>query len=365
MAHDSDQHMQSNLYQEYQVYQEVSLADRMFGWWYSIAAPPEVPDEALLRDRMRVRRGKLTSVIFLIELINTVLNLIVVLQDAPFAVPPLIVLLVTMLLGIILNRAGKTVIAGTLVIVVFEVGLILNIFATPGGLSPFLVSIFDIFLTIDVIAASLLASWVVLPLTLGNCLLVAALITFMPKTPAMLQVLHIEAYSVYADPIVLQVVTAFAMFLWVNSTFREMRRAGNAEEVNKLTMELAQQQQVVQEEKQQLEESIQQIVAVHTRVANGDFNARVPLDQQNVLWSVAGSLNNLLSRLQRWRQDAARLQRNEQAIAQLLYNVQVARRYGVPLPSYKTGTSIDALITEISKGVATPQPTYDQYNNYR
>src|SRR5579884_3560042 len=121
----------------YQGYQEVSLADRMFGWWYRIAAPPEVPDEAPLRDRMRVRRGKLTSVIFLIELINTLLNLIVVLKDAPFAVPPLVVLLVTMLLGIILNRAGKTVVAGTLIIVVFEVGLILNIFATPGGLSPF------------------------------------------------------------------------------------------------------------------------------------------------------------------------------------------------------------------------------------
>jgi hypothetical protein len=74
-----------------------------------------------------------------------------------------------------------------------------------------------------------------------------------------------------------------------------------------------------------------------------------------VLWSVAGSLNNLLARLQRWRQDAVRMQQNEQAIAQLLYNIQTARRQGIPLRAYKTGTSLDALIIEIAKGVPAAQ----------
>lgn len=340
--------------------QEVSLADRIFGWWYRIAAPPEVSDDAPLRDRMRVRSGRLTSVIFLIELINILLHLLAVFRDAPYVVPGLVVLFVAVLLGTILNRAGRTIIAGILVVVVFEGVLITSILNTPGGLSPSTLSVLDIFVTVEIIAASLLASWVVLPLTLGNCLLVAALITFLPKTPAMLQVLQAGAYTSYANPILLQAVTAVAMFLWVSSTFREMRRANNAEEVNKLTMELTKQQRVVQEEKQQLEESIQQIVAVHARIANGDFNARVPLDQQNVLWSVAGSLNNLLARLQRWRQEAMRMQQNEQAIAQLLYNIQAARREGTPLRAYKTGTSLDALITEISKGVPAPQSTLDR-----
>ncbi len=43
------------------------------------------------------------------------------------------------------------------------------------------------------------------------------------------------------------------------------------------------------------------------KVANGDYNARVPLNQGNVLWQVSGSLNNLLSRFQRLRQDAYEL----------------------------------------------------------
>jgi len=271
-------------------------------------------------------------------------------------------LLTVVLIGAILNRMGKTTTAGILVIVILEVGLTLNILITPGGLSPFILSIFDAFITAELVAASLLAPWVTLPLTLGNCLLCAALITFMPKTPEMLQLLRVEAYNVYTGTMGLQIMVAVVCFLWVSSTFREMKRANNAEEVNKLAMELAAQQQRVQEEKQQLEESIQQIVSVHMQVANRNFNARVPLDQHNVLWSISGSLNNLLARLQRWRHDATQLQRHEQMLQQLLYNIQMARRQGIPLQAYKTGTPLDALILEISKGIAASQLADKPYN---
>jgi hypothetical protein len=43
--------------------------DRLLGWWYRFTAPPEVPDDAPLREREIVRRGKLTSATLLIELI--------------------------------------------------------------------------------------------------------------------------------------------------------------------------------------------------------------------------------------------------------------------------------------------------------
>jgi hypothetical protein len=339
------------------------LADRLFGWWYRIAAPPEVSDEAPLSERMLVRSGKLTSVIFLIDMIEVLLNLIVGAINTPFAVPPLAVLLIVVLIGVFLNRKGKTIIAGIIVITVLELGLIMNVLSAPGGLSPFNLIFFDIFIEVELIAASLLASWIVLPLALFNCFLTVAFITFMHKTPELLQLLKSSPYTVYSSSIGLQIMVSVVIFLWVSSTFREMSRANNAEEVSKLTMEIAMQQQAVQEEKQQLEESIQQIVSVHMQVANGNFNARVPLDQQNVLWSIAGSLNNLLARLQRWRQDAVLLQRNEQALQQLLYNIQAARRQGTALPAYRTGTSLDVLITEISKGVAAPQLSHDQSIN--
>ena len=326
---------------------ELSLADRVFSWWYRIAAPPEVPDSAPLHDRMRVRGGKLTSIIFLIELIVTLINLSTVISVNPSVVPGLVTLLIILVVGVFLNRAGKTTIAGVLTIINIELGLGLSILHTPGL---FAVLLCSFFVTSEFVAGSLLTPWVVLPLTLGNCFFIAALITFMPnKTPEMIHLLAIQPASVYVTPIALHITVGVITFSWASSTYREMRRAGNAEEVSRLTMTMALQQKSVEQEKRQLEESIQQIVAVHVQAANGNLHARVPLDQHNVLWSIAGSLNNLLARLQRWRQEAAQLQRNEQALQQLLHNIQQARRQSQPLRPYTTGTSLDALILEISK----------------
>lgn len=131
-----------------------------------------------------------------------------------------------------------------------------------------------------------------------------------------------------------------------------MRRANGAEEVNKLITEMASQKQLDLQKQQQLEESIQQIIAVHMQAANGNLNARVPLDRQNVLWTLAGSLNNLLARLQRWRQDALQFQQNELAIQQLLVNIEIAKEQGKSLQPYRTGTSLDPVILEISREMA-------------
>jgi len=172
----------------------------------------------------------------------------------------------------------------------------------------------------------------------------------------MVRLLQADPGSIYTIAIELQITATLICFLWVNSTYREMKRAGNAEEVNKLTMAIAKQQQTVQQEKKQLEESIQQIVFVHMQAANGNLSARVPLDQQNVLWAVAGSLNNLLARLQRQHYDTVQLQKNEQAHQQLLSRIQMARRQGKPLQVFTTGTSLDVVILEIAKVMAAPQP---------
>jgi hypothetical protein len=337
--------------------QEVSLGDRLFGWWYRIAAPPGVPDEAPLQERIRARSGRLTSVVFLIQLIFFMLSLIVALLYAPFTVPADVVIMVMLLIGVFLNRIGKTVIAGIFVITVLVLGLVADFLVTPGGLNTFLLSFFDFFIGSELVAASLITPWAVLPVTLVNCLITVGLITFMPKTPEVIQLMHDKVFGfyVYSNSVEIQILVSVMIFLWASSTYYEMKRAGTAEEINKLTMEVATQRQAIQEEKQQLEEGIEQIISVQMQVANGNLSARVPLDQHNVLWALAGSLNNLIARLQRWRQDALRLQQNEQALQQLLSNIQMARRQGKPLQPYKTGTSLDPLIQEISKGVALPQ----------
>jgi hypothetical protein len=160
-------------------------------------------------------------------------------------------------------------------------------------------------------------------------------------------------YELYFQPLSVQIVVILVSLFWTSSTTTEMKRANRAEEINKLSQALAAQQQNAIQEKQQLEESIQQIVAVHMQVANGDFNARVPLDRGNVLWSIAGSLNNLLSRVQRWRQEAQQLQRTEQAMQQALYIIQQAKKQGTVPRLQKTGTALDPLLAEITEDITS------------
>ena len=108
--------------------QEISLGDRLFGWWYRIAAPPEVPDDAPLRNRMRVRSGKLTSMIILFEIIAALVTFIVlIIQNNVFATPIVGIVLITLIIGMALNRLGKTTTAGVLLIVVEEIGVIASI----------------------------------------------------------------------------------------------------------------------------------------------------------------------------------------------------------------------------------------------
>jgi hypothetical protein len=163
----------------------------------------------------------------------------------------------------------------------------------------------------------------------------------------MIQQLMVEGPIDYYQMVSIQAVVILVSLFWVRNTTGEMVRANQAEEMNKLMQELAIQQHEALEEKQQLEESIQQILAVHMQVANGNLSARVPFDHENVLWAVAGSLNNLLARLQSWRQDVQQLQYIEKSIQQTLDDVQQAKAQRVPLSYRKTGTILDPLLVEL------------------
>lgn len=97
--------------------------------------------------------------------------------------------------------------------------------------------------------------------------------------------------------------TVIALVLLVRCTNHALQRAYEAEEVSRLLQQLVERAQVEQVQKTQLEDSIQMIVHVLTLYANGNWNARVPLDHNNVLWQMSGALNNLLARLAHLRQE--------------------------------------------------------------
>ena len=326
-----------------------STNDRLFSWWYRIAAPPDVPADAPLKKRESVRIGKLTSLVLLIEYIYITIVVGTGLTNNRALLTLLIANYACTTIGVVLNRLGRTRLSATFAFLTVEIGMILNILnvSAAGGFSSFNLPLLDILAQPELIAVSLFPAWIVLPVAAFNCIFIWGCLTFLPKTAELAHTLSFAAYNAYERPLALQIITALVTFLWVSSAIQEMKRADSAEEVNKLAQDLSRQQQAEVQKKQQLEESIRQILDVHIQVANGNFNARVPLDQNNVLWSIAGSLNNLLARLQRWRQDALRLQHTEMMIQQVLQDIQLAKKRGEPLRVYKTGTALDPLLAEL------------------
>ncbi len=100
-------------------------------------------------------------------------------------------------------------------------------------------------------------------------------------------------------------------------------------------------------QKRQLEQGIQYLIETQRRVANGDFTARVPTTQNNVLWPVAISFNNLLTRFQRFQQDANEIERIRQDMPRVLHAIRDAKQKKQPLMLERTGTVLDALILEL------------------
>ena len=93
--------------------------------------------------------------------------------------------------------------------------------------------------------------------------------------------------------------------------------------------------------KRQLDLGIQQILDTHVQVSNGNFTARAPLSQDNVLWRIAYSLNNLLVRLQRLSRAEYELQRaraETERIAEAIHRIRTGQ---APLPLTRTGTHLD------------------------
>src|SRR5689334_17960515 len=339
---------------------EKTLADHLFGWWYAIATPPPPADNAPLRLRESLAKIKFVSIILLIEIILSVADL-----ATGFAYGygarlfiPITVSIAAMVAGVVLNRLDKTI-AATVLVLEWNMGSFVFVeFFSPGGAHTANIIASIILMQPSIIAASVLAVPIALSVGSLNVLFTLALMIWAPKSAEILNLPPGSYFNACFVPLSTHVVIILLNIYWTNSMHQEMNRANRAEEVNGLIEELAGQQQLALAEKQRLEESIQQIVHVHTQVANGDLNARVPLDQGNVLWLIAGSLNNLLSRLQRSRHDAKNQKQTEQAIQYLILALQTAKRQGTQINVQKTGTPIDHLIAEMLNDPSFARPDH-------
>lgn len=357
------------------------------GWldgWYRLTAPKEPPTNATLAQRELARRGRLTSTILLFVIILIVAMLPIAIFANRILFPILLGALLVSFISLFLNRSGKIIVTGVLMVCFVDIGFATGLVTTHGGLGVYNLPTFDLLAISELLAVSLLPPRSVFVVAAANSIFIWIDIAYFRHDAQLGQLLASSGYGIVARPIVLQIIVAVVTYLWVRSATQAIARADRAEVIASLEHAIAEQEHAVAQEKRLLDLSIQQIVETHMRAANGDFNARVPLTQDNVLWQIAGSLNNLLARIQRLRQSEEQLQRLQpqiQRARRVEYEFQRTRQEAMrlqailrdaklkqyPLHAPKNGTFLDPVIVELDGSYllqeVSPTPVQERFNH--
>jgi hypothetical protein len=310
-------------------------------WWLRLTSMAPDTNHRSFASRERVRRSRLASWLIL-GILGVDLILIPISAGSPATIIAIATVFVGLLLVAVCNRIGWVTFSGFTIVVLITAAVFGSIVSEPNGLSMFDIPGYDILVVTVVVGASILPPISAFFIAAINASLVVLDFSVQPHAADVHA--NIQLYGTFAlvaRPIALLIIVAVVSYLWVQGTHREIRRADRAEEVAALEHAYA-------EQSRQLEIGVQQILATHVRIANGDFSARAPLSQDNVLWQIAASLNNLLGRLQKAGQAEYRLQRTDDEIDRLvvaLRDLQAQRRPIWPAPA---GTSADKLLAVLA-----------------
>ncbi len=322
-----------------------------FGWWYRLAAPPDPPPNASTNERAIARRGQLASLLLLAIIALGAAALPIgayPLNSNPAILPALIVGIVGCGVAVLLNRRGLVIVVAIFLVLLLDAGYTAIALGAP--ISGTDVAIFDLFVFSELVAVSLMPPVNVFIIAFFNSAVILLTLLLAPHTSDLAQTLSTSAaYDVIARPIALQVVVAVVTYLFARGEERAIKRADRAEEIATL-------EQRELERTRQIEQGVEQLLQTHVRAANGDYSARAALGQNNILWQVSVSLNNLLNRLQRSSQAEFELQRVSQEIGRLVTAIQSARSGRQPLWPAPSKTPLDPLILEIVPRAETSNP---------
>lgn len=349
-------------------------------WWYVLAAPaaPDNAENLPLHDREFLRKGKLTSLAMLIEIFLVLISAISAVATSPtdrvsaghLNVNEIIFILLPVAFTAIaafFNRAGKLLFASVLVIISLEV---IEIASGVAGLTSDLgvMELLLIFMLIHplMLSALLLPAWGVLVVA-GINVVVAALLVYVPLFPRAPELVSFMEKGGSAPllgfPAITLLLCALICFVVITSLQESLKRADKAEEVAKLHEIVTKQASQELQAKRQLEGDVREIIAGMTRFANGDNQARIQLEPGCSLWSVASSINNMVGRFVRLREQEQPMQQSFMALKAYMAATQLAKARGVPVTLPRTGTEMDTLVEELlthAQGVQRipyPRPT--------
>lgn len=217
-------------------------------------------------------------------------------------------------------------------------------------LDPALVAIFCTPVIAVILAGSLMPPAAAIVTAIIDSVIIVLINLFQHQTPAFQLAIHQK--NVYAMslilPIALQIGVAIIIYTIMRNLIGALNRAEEAEQIVQLQKQITIYERARAEEKQQLEDGIALIARVHAQIANGNLDVRVPLGAEDILWQVAVPLNNLLNRVQNWKDNADRYELTQRAITSVIKDIQQARAYHQQVPLQRTGTPIDPLLIEMN-----------------
>lgn len=344
--------------------------------WLRLVSSGWDKPQITVQEREVARRSRLTAYIILALFITAALVL-----PAGISVPSTLAAVAVVILGCmvaaILNRSGWVTVAGILLVLLLSAAILGSIVSASsvscasgavcsslvtsgknGQISLVYLPAYDLFTISVIVGASILPRGYTFLIAFANVALIVLDFVLQPHAPDVAAWVAFEgSLPLIARPVALQLIVATVAYLWVRGTDQAIQRADRAEE-------LAQMEHAIAEQKRQLDIGVQQILQTHIRAANGDFGARAPLGQENVLWQVAASLNNLLSRLQKSGQAEYQLRRTEDELRRLAAALDDAQAGRHPLWPAQSGTAVDVVIERLARParVAAP-PSGPGYGN--
>lgn len=330
-----------------------------FNWWYALSLPKRALATTPI-EKEQERYGRLTAGLLLL-LICVFLPLSPIMlffsPASPSARPGAIGLICLLTISWIASRRGHQKLSA--------VCIIACTFLAIGGplltdqLTTTLIPLFSIFTISIILAGALLPPAAALITGFFSCLVIilVAVVSFNLNTynqgnPSQYQGVNVLAIAILL-PLAIQIIVAVIVFIIMRNLLNAIQRADQAEEIVALQIAIRENERKRLQEHKQLEEAMVKIADVHARVANGDYQARVSLEEGDVLWSIAIPLNNLLNRLQSWKNDADILFTTRQAVGyvvqQMRANFQSGQWYPLPL----TRTMIDPVLVEVNRMLTT------------
>lgn len=315
----------------------------MFQWWYTLTAPPPASENGSFIEREADRKARSFS-----SVAAFFLSVLLLFLPACFFMGAIIILadvlaMIGTIIGLIVNRMGRTRVAGVIIVLGAEIALGTAILLK-GPLQPADIQLYDLYALIILLVASLLPPRTLFLFAAAHSAFIIIELCIHPDTLALAQNLQpqTQLFPAIVRSVGLQLLGSTVAYIWVSSATRAIERANRAEMVAALEHTIAEERASSEREKQELEESIQLLIQAQMAATKGQMTNQLPYPPAKVLWPLVGAMNLLWTRLQRTQQIEREHQRLQHMISSYIRIVQQDSHASLPL--IQTGTMLDQLI---------------------